>query len=487
MNARRVFFVGRVVVLLFLSALSFEAFLAHPLRALAEAAHDLAVYAPEQAVTGTATPRRTATSARTLAPTRTPSPTRTATNTRTPSPTRTYTPTRAPTLAPSATAARTVELDEVFELLLAQVSLQVSGTVASAERQIDVEVTYVFSPRSMAVKRTEQHESNYYVNVGPRDWWRSDSSPRWVSVKDNPQAKPVAETMRTLGGSTIFSPVRRGVRARLTQTGQRLDGTLCHMYEWADDKDSGTICLAVQTGLPVRATMKLAEFALDVSYFNYNAPKNIIRPPAPETSPVLFIDDAHMALNALTNFQWSTSLQSKEAGDTLTWQIKGTYVLADPGWYALVWANRTSGQPGNRLLQKGRQRWSARGSDDADWRAAPPFERDSDKTDEFTEPAPFFPWELVWHVAEQPGALGSRGSKSFQGQSADEYGFSVEFKDQSGQAYKQAVRVYIVPESGLPIYLEIKNSGADLDVTIVWELVAANDPLIVLPSVPSGR
>jgi len=408
-----------------------------------------------------------------------PAPTRAvAVPTEQPPPERPRTPTLAPgiTRTPPTPPPAIIDPQALRESLWGQGSLRWTVTVTNtAQGRVSyVEATRVSEPDSYAIRVFEQGALlAHVVHIGAREWLGLGTEPTWLPLST--AAGSTAELARSARdlALTSLAVVLPRQEARLVRSGVIVGGVSCAEYTWSDGPDTGRVFVAADSGWPVQASVG----PVTVQVSHVNDPANVIQSPLTEFPDRLHIDEARMALNGLTSFQWTATIHwvpgpGAQSDPGFFWTFRGVCVQTAPAWRADLWMNEAAtGAPDLRFMQVGARKWTALGAADQPWLVAlPSMEK------QFREPQPFYTWRQMQHVSL--GSLVARNAQTLDGRPCHEYRFTARFQNDQGQWLSQEVRLYATADAGLPLAVETTaRSEATGDViTLTWTLSHVDDP-----------
>lgn len=393
-----------------------------------------------------------------------------------------------------AVEARTINPKDVADLVARQTSYQMSLLTQSSESTTNTQITIVREPASEHVRFIERGAVlAHYIKIGEREWVALGTNPDPETWQEAADAKgdvilgkvysDFLDLVQKLHPLIFFYNLDR--EASLTRPALDMDGTTCDEYTWTEGEVAGSICLSTESGLPVSANFNSASATIEARYSHFNNPANSIPAPLTDFPQRLHIDDARMALNSLSSFQWTASLRWEPRAGAQSeeffyiWQ--GTYVLANQAWRAFLWANteETDNPPALKVMQIGEQRWVGVDGEQDPWTRVPPGVEDTLIEDS----NPFNIWRS-WLNPRQPGDLAATEVITLNDQSCHEYRFTLERTNDQGQLVRQEIRLFVATDSSLPMRVESVVTTPTGTLTSTWELSHIDHPtnLVEMPS-----
>ncbi|MCD4685809.1 MAG: hypothetical protein K8S97_07720 [Anaerolineae bacterium] len=401
--------------------------------------------------------------------------------------------------------AATINLGDIKTRIERQASYRTTITVGNME---PLEATIFREPRGIYVTAGPLTEV-WYLQVGARAWlgfFKDTTETCWVSttVLEQEQLHAALRTCEDQGYfalntdegaiaqmqemymvgialihvvyipiiTDIFEPE---VQAMLSQPDQMIDGIVCHVYSWEQGDTAGSVCVTPE-GLPLYAVYGTAE----LHFSHYNDPANVVTMPLLDFPDLLHRDAARMALNGLSSFQWTASIQlevteevtvqGQEDEDPVVFEedvlivYHGTYMQRPQVWAVEVWRNE---EKVFDAMQLGDQWWS--GLNDH-W--FPLLPDDPDDADTINISGPFGMWRIALWDTMYTQVAGAE--HMVNGVRCNEYSRTAENVDAEGVSRSQTVRLFISVDDGLPLYLERVDHEPSFTRTITWGISNIN-------------
>jgi hypothetical protein len=179
----------------------------------------------------------------------------------------------------------------------------------------------------------------------------------------------------------------------------------------------------------------------------------VLSAPVTELPEKLYIDEARMALNGVSSFQFRRTFEGAipgEAGSEVFWVSAGTYVQSVLAWRASVWfsAENASGTPATELLTVGERKWQAAGGTET-W--FPSFM----KREEMDMYSAFGSW-TYWGDTDKPGRLLVGEARTIDGVPCRVYSFPYEGQMTSGEPVTGERFLFLAVDSLVPMGLETR-------------------------------
>jgi len=429
-------------------------------------------------VVGTPTPKPTAipTATRTLPQTAMPEPTSTPGTTSVATPA----PQASPTLpANLPTPALKINLKEVGERLWSQASFafdyaSTSGTHTRGER--------IQEPPSWHFRHTSEEGGvltwSESVMIGDREWVVNKFTGGLPLLCTGWEQQPTDSTMYEACIMTLVDkgtiewfltgPFIRDQEAELLSGPTAIDGVLCYEYTWRDDDDNAYYAyLSAETGVPVKFEGPGGKWL----FSRFNDPANVIKPLTSEMPEKLHLDDAVMALNGLSSFQYATTfIDLQEPATSIEDYAKGVYVQSVHAWVA-TWMDEPE-EPlmeymstGERLLSRlpeAEATWSPVSEDDVMARLS----------------GPFAGWVFGFHL--RVGSLQPGATKTVDGTHCQEYVLTETRTDEAGRSKEVNMRL-CVTDLQVPMWMEMHYTDKEsTSLVITCELSHLDDPANVV-------